>query len=482
MASVTPSPVPKVRTPRLTYRTKSSDASSFHSLGTEHTRLTSSTQPTSPNVSEFSPLPSPRFGFPDAESQLESRRPSLALSSISSHRTDKTTKKKSGIFSGLFSVKEPSAQALADYQRQMMKQNPSGSKTRTTTVRLPGISSASLPPSVPKVNSKWDGVPQSTKEKEKRQELLSRRSMSIMNAGSRSGASAGSDSSLDASRIRRPKSRDTLGAMSSYSGGSQNRLAGLYGWENTEPSSISTKDGTSDEGDHEYQTFSKSTNASPLHRPTLLVTQSSVPIQLASSDSHQSPNQLPEVPSLPDHSHSPSLTPGESLPGTPGLLSPFDTYQSVSSQDNLSSGVKTTILEAPSSEEVIIQSSGINILGPPASAKRQPVGLPQQRPKTSGMEQRPASVSGTGPASETQASPTGNNSNLKFGQHHRRNSAQDRLSLGMSLRHQAVPPWSWSETHPESKPIASDGKRIFSPSPQEGSQALRKKRLSLFKK
>ncbi|KAL9111355.1 MAG: hypothetical protein Q9227_004232 [Pyrenula ochraceoflavens] len=76
-------------------------------------------------------------------------------------------KKKSGFLSGLLSSKEPSMAAFAQMEAQMKAQQSKDSNQRVNPVGMPGVSSATLPASVPKVNSKWDGVPQAMKQQEK---------------------------------------------------------------------------------------------------------------------------------------------------------------------------------------------------------------------------------------------------------------------------------------------------------------------------
>ena len=72
----------------------------------------------------------------------------------------KPPKKRANSFFIFFSVKEPSQQALEDYQPQLRITGGANSKDcRFDTVGLSGISSAKLPPIVSKVGSKWDGVP-----------------------------------------------------------------------------------------------------------------------------------------------------------------------------------------------------------------------------------------------------------------------------------------------------------------------------------
>ena len=85
-------------------------------------------------------------------------------------------KKKSSIFGGLFATKEPTQKALNQVAAQMMAQHGS-----TTPGKVPHVSMEKMPEHVPKVNSKWDGVPNAVKERDKRekdrQKALKRDSM-----------------------------------------------------------------------------------------------------------------------------------------------------------------------------------------------------------------------------------------------------------------------------------------------------------------
>ncbi|KAF2099387.1 hypothetical protein NA57DRAFT_55357 [Rhizodiscina lignyota] len=83
-------------------------------------------------------------------------------------------KPKTGWISGLLTLKEPSAIALEQFAEAQRKQaEAKNSKSaRSTAVGLPGVTDRKLPPEVPKVNSKWDGLPDWAREaaKEARKE------------------------------------------------------------------------------------------------------------------------------------------------------------------------------------------------------------------------------------------------------------------------------------------------------------------------
>ena len=458
------------RTPKLTYRTKSDNASS----------MTTSTQPASPTLTD--PCPSPRYSRSESYSQLEGRPASSTVSSTSSHSMEKPSRKKSGFFSGLFSVKEPSAQALMDYQKQMLKPEKSEHRGRPTAIGM-GVSSARLPPTVPKVNSKWDGVPQTVKEKEKKRQLAARQSMSFLTPSIKTehSGSGKSNSSLGTSDSRRPSSRGTLGGASMYSTGSGNRLASLYGWEVTDYSSRRSSQDWTAEHRRPSTSRSGSSRVGPIiQNGSVLPSDVPEPPKIPDAYLGESPTRPVGSPTPPDHSHSPSLTPYNSSPATPCSPSPLKPLASPNSEDGTVDNLKTTTIEAPASvDDVIIKSGGVGILAPPVAAKRRPkrptLQSNAERPKTSGTDSGPISIHkpdacgiGTPPRSPPLPS-----SGLR-----RANSARDRLSLGMTLKHQAVAPWGWSELHPESQPITNDAGTI-SPTPEEGS---RRKRLTLFKK
>lgn len=480
------------RLPKLSYRSKTCDAESISSASTGFTRSTASTTPTSPLHSNF--CPSPRRPPSEMSLPTSPRQSSFAPPAIYSKTTSSLPKKKSNFFSGLFSVKEPSAQALQNYQRQLMKQGGG----RITAVGMPGVSSAKLPTTVPRVNSKWDGVPQTLKEKEKQQETAGRL-MSGSNRHLSTSWSGGSDhrptSRADPSRKR--LSRGTLGGASMQNG-SSNNLAELYGWEtNSYHSGSSTIDFAAEHRPMKSRTTS-SQSAPPLQQdssfpphdpprpPTLLIP--------ATELSPPSPFGSPNPPPL---SYSPLLTPFESSPATPDAQPSFISLTSPKAEASSLENTEIIVLEAPgSAEEVIVKSAGVNILGPPAAAKRKPRPTPlqpsDQRPNTSGADckfssilRREAPVQKETPSprpplasyfpdtmtTPNSASPAG----LPVSQHSRR----ERLGLGMSLKNQIAVPWQSPE---QATDVNAEGERIITPTPEGGQSLRRKSRMTLFKK
>lgn len=472
------------RLPKLSYRHKPSDADSVSSA---------STTPISPLNSTFCPS----LRSPPSEMSLPSspRQSSFAASSRSSKISSNPPKKRSNFFSGLFNAKEPSAQALQDYQRQLMKQGGG----RVTAVGMPGVSSAKLPATVPKVNSKWDGVPQTLKEKERQQDT-GRQSMSALSRQLGTSSSGGSEprsmSTADSSKKR--LSRGTLGGVS-VQNGSNNNLAELYGWET-----------------NSYHSGSSAVDFATEHRPSTSRTTSSrsaPPLQQNSSFPPHDPPRLPAIPLPPTElsppsrfgspnppalSYSPILTPYESSPATPDAPSPFMSLTSSKSAATSHENIETTLLESPASaEEVIVKSAGVNILGPPAAAKRKPRPTPlqssDQRPNTSGAEFQLSSVlRKEAPVQKNTPSPrpplasyfpntmTTSSSDSPAKVPARHNSARERLGLGMNLKNQFTAPWQSPEQATDDVNI--EGERIITPTPEGGQSLRRKSRINLFKK
>ena len=484
---------PPLRLPRLSYRNKCSDSESITTVSTEVSRTTASTNLTSPLPSPL--CPSPREPSTDMSILQSSRRPSIAVSSQAPRAPMAPAKKKSGFFSGLLGAKEPSAQAFAEYQKTLMKHG----HGRSNPVGLPGVSSAKLPPTVPKVNSKWDGVPQTLKEKEKRQEVSSRKSMVGHGRGVSTSRSVLSGRSSIANKRH---SQDTLGGLSTHSS-SSNQLAELYGWERKPQSSSSSV--VIDFASEHRLALSRPTTArcqtshsapapserAPPLETTFVFPPHDQPLPLPHLDCtlEQHPPSLSDSPKLPSHSNSPALTPYESLPATPDAPSPITPLTSPHLDKPPQDGIRTTILEAPSDKgRVIVRSSGPNILGPPATAKRRHKLSPYQhdgaRPSTSGLDmqlqsilkkEQPKQAPSPRPTLSTYSpspAPTASASPLHIRQH----SAHERLGLGANVKTQTIAPWLTMDP-------ATDDERRVTPTPLEGGRHLRRKsRISLFKK
>ncbi|KAL2037277.1 hypothetical protein N7G274_009966 [Stereocaulon virgatum] len=460
------------RPPRLPYRKYSRDAESVYTIS----------NPASPLQSDC--CPSPRFppslnsdssGSSSSKPTNTSTNPST--SSLTPRSPNDTSKqKKKGFLSGLFDVKEPSAQALIDYERRLLKQG----NGRVTAVGLPGISSAKLPPTVPKTNSKWDGVPQTVKEREKHRERLKRYSSGGLYQTMSSAESSKSDMRLHSSR-----KCESRGAASAHSrSSSRNNLAELYGWEAGSQSegSIIQKDFAA-----EGSRPSSSGAATSFPAPTLEQNSSFPPhdIPLGSKivrkGTDAPPPSMSGALSPPEHSHSPALTPCDLSPATPGAPPPSAGYNSPRTEATTDDYFKTTVLEVPTyDDEVIVKSAGANVLGAPATAKRRlRLGSTYYdgaggKIETLKLHTNPILKKDRTPAKETPSSrPT--KAATKPTMPAQSKTIRKGLGLAVNLKNQAHAP----SLAPRKTPENSDDERIITPTPESG-QSSRRNRTNLF--
>lgn len=451
--------------PRLSYRTNSGEVNSnrdsvstlsmgFSGMGTPSTVPTS---PRSPRFSTSTGMPSPRLPLdssiastsPLSTSSSQHGRPSRGSSATPAVKLSAPPakkEKKGGSFFSFLSVKEPSSQAFEEYEKAMRQR-----RGRATAVGLPGMSSAKLPPTVPKVNSRWDGVPLAVKEKDRPQ---NQKRLSVSASVRSQGRNGSADSATP------PRSR----SGTAHSSGSGNRLAEIYGWESHSNSCGSVAKDFALEHNKPKKTASTTT----LPETTLFPTHPPLPVRSISeqppppplvSPLEPTPPPLPELPAVsapipelpgvpsnraelhgeqapmpelpsplstdraelespisrthmtfpnsppprnplrppplpelpgdlisaadpPPYHHSPSLTPAEYSPITPGappdiLFSPNppSPYYNASAKAayDAKDGLRTTVLSVPhNTEEVILRSSGVNVLAPPAYTRRQP--------------------------------------------------------------------------------------------------------------
>lgn len=289
--------------PRLQYRAKLGNdpepvvnVDAISPVSSAFSSSLASTAPSTPALSERSP--SPNSSLSAYRKYRQKLMESSSSSNHLSHNNDnaaerKPPQKRASSFFNFFSVKEPSQQALEDYQRQLRRSGGASSKDRRLdTVGLTGISSAKLPPTVPKVNSKWDGVPhqlikEKQKEKEKQKQKQKRNahlqfsgySRSLRSSGSeRSGSTTTSSSALSRSSSQHQEPSYSLAAGRLQSHTSASNFSDLYGWESGIGSIISISaggtggdDGNSPEGGKRIKYRSKQKlprkNASYLQAP-----------------------------------------------------------------------------------------------------------------------------------------------------------------------------------------------------------------------
>ncbi|EMD93870.1 hypothetical protein COCHEDRAFT_1222499 [Bipolaris maydis C5] len=155
--------MPPARIPRLRYRNPLPSASlpePFHGSG-PHPACSTQEPPVAPDPNTN--LPSTLAHSPSQPAPLTSSSLASLHSSTFSGNDSKSSKKKKKTSSvlGFLSLKEPSQAALDQIVHQQRKQS-SGSSTPPSGAYH---ASQKLPPHVPKVNSKWDGVPESVKQR-----------------------------------------------------------------------------------------------------------------------------------------------------------------------------------------------------------------------------------------------------------------------------------------------------------------------------
>ncbi|KAL8871951.1 MAG: hypothetical protein Q9174_002328 [Haloplaca sp. 1 TL-2023] len=353
--------------PRLTYRNAPSTASiSDHSIitvGTESSGFSASTCPSSAPPSTYAGSPrSLRFAEgPLSPLSLDGASGTRPSSKLHTSQVAEEPKKKSSSFIKFFSVKEPSTQAFEAYQEQMKKRGTTQSG-RANTVGLPGVSSAKLPPTVPRVNSKWDGVPQIKKDRPRDKDNLHRQSMSSVRRPlytSQSDTSCRTMSTVSSSGSTHSDLRSNGKLQFNNSSGN---LSDIYGWEGATQASGGSTMSLAPEG-------RPSTNSSAL------------PLSRASSSYGTRPSTIPESSSEPFHS---PLAPPEtlsnqpspmSLPALPSPMTPNDSVPSLplSSAHNSLPGKEPCF---DNNEPVLLTSDGAHALGPLASAARKPRSTP----------------------------------------------------------------------------------------------------------
>ncbi|KAL9605056.1 MAG: hypothetical protein Q9179_001652 [Wetmoreana sp. 5 TL-2023] len=363
--------------PRLTYRHAPSTASvsedSIITVRTQSSATSNFTYATSPSTSSFTGSPRSSH-FPDGAPSplsLDSAPDEQPSSSSLPSRPAKEPKKKPSSIFKFFSVKEPSTQAFEAYQEQMKKRGTTQSG-QANAVGLPGVSSAKLPPTVPKVNSKWDGVPQAVKDKSKGTERDIAQRQPTSSSATRPLHTSHSTGS---NRTTSTKS-STSSTSSTHSGvrvngklrldDSSGSLSDLYGWETGPQSSgsstvslpLDTRPSTTS-----APPFSRDGSLSFFNRPptipeTCSEPSATTPPPLDLSSNSPSPIILPSPPS--------PRTPNDSAHELPLSLLHDAQYNGIYLKESSNTNKKAALLT----------SSGARVLGPPVSATRRPKPTP----------------------------------------------------------------------------------------------------------
>ena len=171
------------RMPRLTYRNPlPADQSSLSTVLTSSSESPSAaSNEATTNQRLLTPVSTPtsspiRPDFGSSTSPRTTATASVASNAPSSQdpKASKKKKKSNGVLSFL-TLKEPSHSALEQFAQQQRKL--ASEKGGAGNIVLGSVSPQKLPASVPKVNSKWDGIPESIRSRERG--TVSSRSMSI---------------------------------------------------------------------------------------------------------------------------------------------------------------------------------------------------------------------------------------------------------------------------------------------------------------
>ncbi|KIX05282.1 uncharacterized protein Z518_06154 [Rhinocladiella mackenziei CBS 650.93] len=298
-------------------------------------------------------------------------------------------KKKSSIFGGLFQVREPTPVVSSQVAGQMIAHHGSISPIKVSNIRL-----EKMPDHMPKVNSKWDGIPQSVKDRGKKakgkEATKSSKHESFLFSGSRSrspdrkerdcGNSASRNSSSTTgsfgSRGRSSGSHTTSArtrfyAQSVNSSGdlasqqrtdrSRPRTASIQSQSLTSPSAISLPESLPEMPRSPPSIVTSSSGPSEPSRARSNC-ESYLPKSIATSRTTVDRSgslkvpATPSIESVPPHSASPVATPQEASPVTPCT---FDR--------NFESDMGRSL---PPCENITLVSSAPRVLDPPTTAKK----------------------------------------------------------------------------------------------------------------
>ncbi|KAI9722739.1 MAG: hypothetical protein M1812_001670 [Candelaria pacifica] len=333
---------------RLSFRNGLSYTSreSTSTFSTSASSLTVSTPPSSPG------LPEQQYSGPFSNGES----PSAGASGFGETPT-KTGRKKGGSIFSFFALKEPSTQAFADFQEQARRQA-AAKNGRPIAVGLPGVSSAKLPPTVPKVNSKWDGVPETAKDKHKRNPSSQKRTGITGLAGGPPRRSTSTLSSISTS------GRSGTMVSQDSNGREQNNLNG------TVPKTRSAGASSSDLSSQSHAPGSKPQSLKSPSTASLLTTTSFFLPEIPSQYAKDAPPVQRHQPSLAQRSTTLASSSSEARKST----NTHQTNFSMSSNDynNADQGTQLPLPLPPFPIEVVLRSSGAGVLGPPMTTKRKP--------------------------------------------------------------------------------------------------------------
>lgn len=201
------SAAPSVRVPKLAVRNRTGTQSSNDSNNASQTGSSqSSTRTASPRRDRGTSDASQRSK--PSSMETGTRKSGSSHGKQSQQQQQAKDKKKGGVL-GFLTLKEPSTNALEQFAAEQKKA--AAVKTgRATAVGLTSVSKQKLPEHVPKVNSKWDGLPEDARKKLENERKRSHETGSLFTTNTRQSRRSDNSSSSSSNSTRRP-----IGSMSS---------------------------------------------------------------------------------------------------------------------------------------------------------------------------------------------------------------------------------------------------------------------------
>ena len=372
---VTQRPRTPPNVPKLTYRKVTPNRSSDFAPGAISSKstpsLASTLAPSSSVVANHGSNPKAN-GLASGTAYLEgSTKPERT---VASSDTPTQSKKKNLSIFGFLKAKEPSTQAWLDYQDSLRKQQ-QAQHGRVSAVGMPMVSSAKLPPTVPKVNSKWDGVPDSIAQREKERKAAKqdahRAQAKLMMDGMTGGASVRSRSSSRSTGSRKVV-HSTQHSVTSLFGEPQGSCSSAASSRPDLPWSSASVT----ESDRSPSIFGSALNSgpqTPLSDISAFVPSLPEAMKLPEEPSKMLLTMGFEVPEVLKLTASPTTSVNKPLPMTPQHSVALHATASATPNANPKRPVldrHATIPSVPSLEFVPLRSSGATVLAPPISAQR----------------------------------------------------------------------------------------------------------------
>ncbi|MCJ1246256.1 hypothetical protein MMC30_003462 [Trapelia coarctata] len=283
-------------------------------------------------------------------------------------------KKNSSSIFGFLKTKEPSTQAWLEYQESICKQQAS-QNGKVSAVGMPMVSSAKLPPTVPKVNSKWDGVPETVAQREKERKAAKRESHKVqaklLSDAMTGGLGNTRSRSSSRSRSKALYALSTENSVSSFgtppmtSGSAASSTPDLV-WTpiSTEPTDFASMLGNS----------TKSGSSTPLSEVGSFNPYLPDALRPQEGYSRSGSGDLPQLPKFPLVNTPLTVrSTTEPLPLTPQHTRNLHSNASLTPESaikTITTDIQTTTLNVPAPKQVMLKSSGVNVLGPPVRPQR----------------------------------------------------------------------------------------------------------------